>query len=150
MRMGSARVPLLATAAVAVLAAACHGDGRSHVTVVEFWAMGREGEVVQQLVPAFEARTPGVRVRVQQIPWSAAHEKLLTAYVGEAMPDVMQLGNTWLPEFVALGAVEPLDARVAGSAAVPPDAYPAGVLDPNVLEGATYAVPWYVDTRVLF
>jgi spermidine/putrescine-binding protein len=33
---------------------------------------------------------------------------------------------------------------------VRPDAYPAGVLDPNVLEGTTYAVPWYVDTRVLF
>lgn len=47
---------------------------------VHFWAMGREGEVVRQLVPEFEQRNPGVTVKVQQIPWSAAHEKLLTAY----------------------------------------------------------------------
>ncbi len=135
---------------IAGAAGGCSRGSGSHATVVEFWAMGREGEVVQQLVPAFEARNPGVRVRVQQIPWSAAHEKLLTAYVGDALPDVMQLGNTWLPEFVAVGAVEPLDARIAASPTVRADAYPSGVLEPNVLDGTTYAVPWYVDTRVLF
>jgi multiple sugar transport system substrate-binding protein len=143
---GSATLPI---ALLASFAAGCTRAGDAAV-VVELWAMGREGEVVQQLVPAFEERNPGVHVRVQQIPWSAAHEKLLTAYVGEAMPDVMQLGNTWLPEFVALGAVEPLDARIAASTVVRADAFPPGVLDPNVLEGVIYATPWYVDTRVLF
>ena len=33
----------------------------------------REGEVLRDLVPEFERAHPGVRVRVQQIPWSAAH-----------------------------------------------------------------------------
>ena len=112
--------------------------------------MGREGEVVQQMVPEFERRVPGVRVRVQQIPWSAAHEKLLTAHVGNAMPDVVQVGNTWLPEFVALEAIERLDPWMAGSAAVRAEEYFAGVLDANVIDGATYGVPWYVDTRVIF
>ena len=36
---------------------------------------------------------------MQQIPWLAAHEKLLTAFAGDATPDVCQLGNTWIPEF---------------------------------------------------
>src|SRR5258708_4821916 len=76
---------------------------------------GGVGGVVQNLVPEFERRAPGIRVRVQQIPWSAAHEKLLTAYVGNAMPDVVQVGNTWIPEFVALGALAPLDAWLAHS-----------------------------------
>jgi len=119
-------------------------------TVIEFWGMGREGEVVQSLVPTFERRTPGIRVRVQQIPWSAAHEKLLTAYVGDAMPDVFQAGNTWIPELVALGAIDKLDERIQRSSAVQPDDYFAGILDTNVLDGATYGVPWYVDTRLLF
>ena len=112
--------------------------------------MGREGEVVQQMVPEFERRVPSVRVRVQQIPWSAAHEKLLTAYVGHAMPDVVQLGNTWLPELVAVEAIEPLDPWMAGSTAVRPDEYFAGVFDADVIDGVTFGVPWYVDTRVLF
>ena len=42
--------------------------------------MGREGEVAQALTPAFERANPGVRVEVQQLPWSAAHAKLLTAF----------------------------------------------------------------------
>jgi multiple sugar transport system substrate-binding protein len=129
-----------------LLCAACRAASAAPV-VIEFWAMGREGEVVQQLVPGFEQRTPGVRVRVQQIPWSAAHEKLLTAFVGDAMPDVFQAGNTWLPELVALDAVAPLDARVAATAAS--DDFP-GIRDTNVIDGATYGVPWYVDTRLLF
>jgi len=56
--------------------------------------MGREGEVLSQLMPAFEKAHPNIHVEVQQIPWTAAHEKLLTAYVGEATPDIAILGNT--------------------------------------------------------
>ena len=87
-------------------------DSADQSTVVEFWAMGQEGEQVKALLPEFERRHPGIRVRAQQIPWSAAHEKLLTAYAGDSMPDAFQLGNTWIPEFVALRAIEPLDERL--------------------------------------
>lgn len=117
---------------------------------LRLWAMGREGEVVSQLIPALEREHPGFKVEVQQIPWSAAHEKLLTAYVGDATPDIAMLGNTWVPEFVALDALEPLDSRVAKSADVRRDDYFPGIWSTNVVDGATYGVPWYVDTRVIF
>ncbi len=132
-----------------LLVLGCRADSAGPV-VVEFWAMGREGEVVQRLVPEFERRSPDLRIRVQQIPWSAAHEKLLTAYVGDAMPDLFQAGNTWIPEFVALDAIERLDDWIAGSPIVRADDYFPGILDTNVIRGATYGVPWYVDTRLLF
>ena len=93
------------------------GCGRSRTDPegpLDFWAMGREAEVVVELLAAFRERHPTVQVRVQQLPWSAAHEKLLTAFAGDALPDLCQLGNTWLPEFSALGALEPLDERMAG------------------------------------
>ncbi len=122
-------------------------DGR---TTLRFWAMGREGEVVRELLPDFERENPGLRVEVQQIPWTAAHEKLLTAHVGEATPDVAQLGNTWLSEFVALDAIAPLDARVAAGEVVDQGDHFPGIWDTNVLDGRLYGVPWYVDTRVLF
>ena len=112
--------------------------------------MGAEGEHVQALVRDFERENPGVRVRAQGIPWTAAHEKLLTAYVGEATPDVSQIGNTWVPEFAALGAVERLDPYVAASSVVRPEGYFRGIWDTNVVDGGAYGVPWYVDTRCLF
>jgi multiple sugar transport system substrate-binding protein len=123
---------------------------RERAETLTFWAMGREGEVVAEMMPEFERRHAGLRVRVQQIPWSAAHEKLLTAFVGDAMPDVFQAGNTWLPEFVALKAVLPLDERVSASHGLDWADYFPGILDTNVIGGRLYALPWYVDTRLLF
>lgn len=120
------------------------------VAVVNFWALGREGEVVRQLVPEFERTHPDIKVKVQQIPWSAAHEKLLTAFAGHVMPDVFQLGNTWLPEFVALHAIHPLDEYLSSSTALPLTDFFAGIIDSNRMDARLYGIPWYVDTRVLF
>jgi multiple sugar transport system substrate-binding protein len=134
-----------------VLVAALAGCARRHGPVtIRFWAMGREGEVVSELVRDFEREHPGVRVRVQQIPWTAAHEKLLTAYVGDATPDLAQLGNSWIPEFAALNALAPLDPRIARSTVVGLAHDFPGIWAGNVVDGVTYGVPWYVDTRVLF
>jgi multiple sugar transport system substrate-binding protein len=101
-------------------------------------------------MPGFERQNPGIRVRVQQIPWTAAHEKLLTAYVGDATPDLAQVGNTWIPEFAALGALEPLDQWVDRSSVVDSSGYFGGIWDTNVIGDTVFGVPWYVDTRVLF
>lgn len=99
---------------------------------------------MQELVHEFEREHPGVRVRVQQIPWSAAHEKLLTAIVGRATPDIAQMGNTWIPEMVTLGALAPIVTPLADSSYFP------GIVATNVVDGTLYGLPWYVDTRVLF
>lgn len=142
------RAAALSLGVALVALAAC--TGRAARPEVRFWAFGREGEVVRELLPAFERLHPGVRVTVQQVPWTAAHEKLLTAFVGGATPDVAQLGNTWIPEFVTLGALAPLDERLRASSAVPRDDYFDGSWASNVLDGTTWGVPWYVDTRLLF
>ena len=133
----------------ALTLAGCDGES-ADVVEIRFWAMGREGEVVEDLMPEFEAENPGVRVSVQQIPWTAAHEKLLTAFVGESTPDVSQLGNTWVPEFVALGALEPLDRWLEAEGGPEPSSFFPGILATNVLGDSVYGVPWYVDTRVFF
>lgn len=132
-----------------VLAGACRTVPDNSITL-RFWAMGAEGEVVAQMMPEFERENPGVHVRVQTMPWSAAHEKLLTSFVGEATPDVAQLGNTWVPEFQAIHALEPLESYIARSNVVRPDAFFRGIWDTNVIDDTTFGIPWYVDTRVIF
>lgn len=117
---------------------------------IRFWTMGREGEVVQQLLPEFERRNPDIRVRVQQVPWSAAHEKLLTAFAGDTLPDLCQLGNTWLPEFAALDALTELGLFSAYSEVVAAEDYFPGIWATNIIDDRLLGVPWYVDTRLLF
>jgi multiple sugar transport system substrate-binding protein len=139
----------LALVLLGLLATAC-GEGQADTrTTVRFWGFGREGEVVREMVPEFERRNPDIRVEVQQVPWTAAHEKLLTAYVGNATPDAAQLGNTWIPELVSLGALAPLNERIARAPGLAADSFP-GIWDTNVIDGETWGLPWYVDTRLLF
>ena len=115
-----------------------------------FWTFGREGEAMTQLLPQFERENPNIHVVLQQLPLSAAHQKLLTAFAGDSIPDMTQLGNTWMPEFVTLNALEPLQTRVAQSAVVKPNDYFTSIWNTNVYDGRLYGVPWYVDTRLLF
>ena len=143
----------LVTAAVCGLLAlalsACKSTSGSKA-VIRFWALGAEGENIQRLVPEFERRNPGIRVDVQSIPWTAAHEKLLTAYAGNSTPDVCQLGNTWIPEFVVLNAIEPLGQWLDHSSIVRKENYFPGIYETNLIDTVLYGIPWYIDTRVLF
>jgi len=134
-----------------LLGLACAGRRQPGVERIELWGLGSEGEILgDKLIPAFEARNPGIRVTVQQIPWIAAHEKLLTAYAGDATPDVAQMGNTWIPEFAAVRGLADLTAFARATPAIDGhDDFP-GIRATNVVDGALYGIPWYVDTRVLF
>lgn len=130
-------------------AAATLGCSRRDDGVLRFWAIGREGEVAGEIANDFMRLNPDIRVDVQRMPLTAAHEKLLTAYAGDALPDVCQVGNTWLAEFEALDALEPLDTFVSQSSFPVADYFPA-ILDSNRLNGKLVGIPWYVDTRLLF
>lgn len=155
MREARAHVPINRRVAIAGLASAAVGAmgctrRATGKRVVRFWAAGREGEIAAQLVEGFEREHPDIDVEVQKLPFTAAHEKLLTAYAGDTLPDLCHLGNTWVPEFAALNALEPLDPFIAGSSEVDLDDYFAGVLESNRVGATLYGIPWYVDTRLLF
>ena len=151
------RVILAVLAVLAIFTVMCLPTGcarSSGPDVLRFWAMGREGEVVTELIRDFESENPDIRVQVQQLPWSAAHEKLLTAFVGRSTPDLAQLGNTWISEFAAIRALQPLPPRLAApastAAALDSTGFFRGIWRTNLIDGVCYGIPWYVDTRVLF
>jgi multiple sugar transport system substrate-binding protein len=139
----------LAGVALAASLGSCTPRKDAGVTL-HFWALGREGEVVKDLVPDFEKQNPGIRVEVQQIPFLNAHEKILTACVGGVTPDLAQVGNTWIPELTNLRAITRLDERVRRSSVVHQADYFPGIWDTNVIDGSVRGIPWYVDTRLLF
>jgi len=128
---------------------ACQSPPNSK-TVIKFWAMGAEGEHVQKLLPEFNRRYPDLEVKIQGIPWTAAHEKLLTAYAGNSLPDICQIGNTWIPEFNLLNALENLNDWLANATAIKRENYFPGIWETNVIDSAVFGIPWYVDTRLLF
>jgi multiple sugar transport system substrate-binding protein len=146
--MFTRRQAMLGLAALAAAPMGC--SRRASGEVVRFWAAGREGEVAATLLEEFARERPDIGVEVQKLPWISAHEKFLTAYAGDTLPDVCTLGNTWVPEFEALDALEPLDEFVATSRDVARADYFAGFYESNRIGERIFGIPWYVDTRLLY
>lgn len=117
------------------------GPATGTITV---WAMGAEGENLPRLAKEFEAANPGVKVSVTAIPWDAAHDKFTTAITANKTPDAAMVGTTWMGEFAGLGALD----------TTPPSFDPAkffeGAQKTTQVGDATYGVPWYVETRLIY
>jgi len=122
----------------------------SSVKEISFWGMGSEGEKIKILIPEFEKQNPGIKVKVQMIPWTAAQEKLISSFAADNMPDLCQLGNTWVPQFVMLEALEPLDGFISKSKTIKPENYFTGIWQTNEVTGKIYGIPWYIDTRLIY
>lgn len=140
---------LAAVIFMALFSPAAAGDGSAPVEI-KVWSMGMESEYIKELTEGFEKENPGIRVVNQAIPWGDAHEKLITAIVGNVPPDLCQLGTTWMPEFQAMDAFEPLDEYIKGSRSLKMEDFFEGSLLSNRYGGSYYGVPWYVDTRVFY
>jgi multiple sugar transport system substrate-binding protein len=83
-------------------------------------------------------------VNVTPVAWDVAHDRLVTAVAGGQMPDVTQLGTTWMGEFALLEALDPTPETID------PGTFFEGAWDTTVVDGTSYGVPWYVETRLLY
>jgi ABC-type sugar transport system permease subunit/ABC-type glycerol-3-phosphate transport system substrate-binding protein len=119
-------------------------------TTITVWAMGSEGLLIRNMADRFEALHPEVKIVSQSIPWSAAHEKLVTGVIGGMAPDVCQMGTTWMAEFHAMGALEPLDTFLQDSKLIKTDDFFSSSLISSYFDEKYFGLPWYVDTRVFF
>ena len=140
LRKGLSRRVLLGGLAASLGAGCARRAGGRPVTL---WAMSYQGDYAPILMPAFTAATE-IEVDVQSVPWTEAHQKLLTAFSGDAFPDVVMLSNSWISEFAMIGAIAPLPSPAFLAGLVP------GVAESNRIAGRDYAVPWSVAPPVQF
>ncbi|MGH3762140.1 sugar ABC transporter substrate-binding protein [Actinophytocola sp.] len=151
-------VLLAAVTAVALAASACgrdsgedqadqgekvaQGKATGEITV---WAMGTEGEKLSVLADDFMKENPDAKVSVTAVPWDGAHNKISAAIAGQETPDVTMLGTTWIGEFAKTGALDVVPPDFVREEDFFPGAWETGVVD-----GTSYSVPWYVETRALY
>lgn len=126
---------------VLALVAACGPRNPSNEIVFwQFWPM----ELITPLVQKFESENPGIHVRVEQLTWDGGKDKITAAVAAGDPPDLCELGSTYMPRFLASGALADWSAGVAD-------------LKP-ILRGwemcrigdAFYGLPWELGTRALF
>jgi len=61
----------------------------------------------------FEKQNPGVRVKSEIIPWDAGFDRYLTWIKAGTPPDAGWGGAKWVCDFIAMDALEPLDAYMS-------------------------------------
>lgn len=106
------------------------------------WAMGNEGDLLDDFVKGFEKENPDVKVKVTAIPWSSAHDKLQTAIAAGNGPDLAQMGTTWMTDFSNSFSSVPENFDMSD--------FSDGSKAAGQVDGKQLGVPWYVDTRVLY
>jgi multiple sugar transport system substrate-binding protein len=157
----SIRLLLLAATLIAVPALAGCSDARdsaastsgaasaaSPVTITwSFWGDNWELAVNQRMVRAFEQEHPGIRVEIQHHPWSRYFTWLREEWREGRSPDVMFLN--YIPSYVAMGELEPIDRYVAGDDDLIDDIYPA-LLTGFRADGKLYGIPRDNDTKVIY
>ena len=117
------------------------GAAKGTITV---WAMGAEGDNLTKLTKDFETANPGVKVQVTAIPWDAAHDKFTTAITANKTPDVAMVGTTWMGEFAGMDALDPTPGEVDKSV------FFDGAQKTTEVDGTSFGVPWYVETRLVY
>ena len=122
-------------------AAVSTGAAKGNLTM---WAMGAEGDKLPELIKDFETANPGVTVKVTAIPWNAAHDKFMTAVTANKTPDLAMVGTTWMGELAGSEALDPTPSQIDKSA------FFEGAQKTTEVDGTSYGIPWYVETRVVF
>jgi multiple sugar transport system substrate-binding protein len=119
------------------------GSGKATGTIT-VWAMGAEGEKLPSLAKEFESANPGVKVNITAIPWDSAHDKFATAITAGTTPDAAMVGTTWMGEFAGMDALDPTPP------AIDKTAFFDGAQKTTEVNGTSFGIPWYVETRLVF
>lgn len=108
-----------------------------------------EQDLLDTLKPMLE-KNKHITVKVTVLDWGSAWPKITAAAAGGDGPDVLQLGTTWVPAIAAMGALEPLTAKV-GEVGGKDAFWPASWNTSGIAgKSDTYALPWFVDARAAF
>ncbi|NGN68796.1 sugar ABC transporter substrate-binding protein [Streptomyces sp. A7024] len=99
-----------------------------------------------EVTKAFEKKT-GAKVKIQYQQWKTVQNKFTTAIEGgpDQVPDVAEVGTTFIPQFAETGALVDVTKDVKG-AGLDSDLV-EGLKDAGTLEGKQYGMPWYAGVR---
>ena len=106
-------------------------------------------------VAEFEKRNPGVKVEMLSMGAGSLNpQKLLTAIVGEAPPDIVYQDRFTIADWASRDTLTPLDELIERDKNLPngvrsEDYYPAA-WNEAIYKGNVYGIPTDIDDRVMF
>jgi multiple sugar transport system substrate-binding protein len=115
--------------------------------VWSFWGDPGELPPNYEVIEAFEANHPDIKIEVQHAPWGSYFDRLQTQMAGGTAPDVMFLNN--IPSYASRGVLMPLDDLIERDD-FDTSTYLEGLLDVFSHDGQIYGFARDNDTNVLY
>lgn len=112
-----------------------------------FWGDPNELPPNYEVIEAFEAAHPHIKIETQHAPWSSYFDRIQTQMAGGTAPDVMFLNN--IPSYAARGALMPLNELVERNG-FDTSPYYDELLRIFSYEGELYGFPRDNDTTILY
>lgn len=101
--------------------------------------------ILEGFIAEFEQTHPDVKVNLTVHPWSLAWTRVMDVVKGRHtrnIPDVMQVGTTWVTTLSYLGALEPVPDQTFGPS--------EQRIATSIGDSSPFCIPWFIDLRVLY
>ncbi|MER6910281.1 extracellular solute-binding protein [Streptomyces sp. NPDC000594] len=124
------------------------GTGSDQRTV-EIWLMqdSVSDEFLDRFVSEYEKEHPSIQLKVTFQPWTGIGKKVNAALEGENTPDVIEVGNTQVPQYAESDAL--MDLTLESVRDLGSEDWLPGLKDPGNVNGSQFGVPWYAANRVV-
>lgn len=112
--------------------------GAQEVTTITVWDYYGEATPLQpEMIQAFEAANPDIKVTYESLDWDAMFEKLSVALTTGNPPDVATVDMTWVPTWASLGGFSELGSLSGGqvNGVLIEEAFSAGAVEAMTYEG---------------
>jgi multiple sugar transport system substrate-binding protein len=161
---------MAATAALALIAAACVGGGntggqggqpqksvkpkiakepKSPVTITFSSWVGSSPQF-KKFAADFEKQHPNITIQFQAVSADNSPQKLTTQVAGGTAPDTAYVDASIVSTFASKGALVNVDGYIAGSKIVDGSDYVPGFKQANMFKGSMFGLPYDAETTALF
>jgi multiple sugar transport system substrate-binding protein len=144
-------IPFLLFAAGLLILQGCGGsnsdnDGKTVITFWHFWSEPAQKQALARQIKEFEEQNPDLHVELSELSWNDGKTKLLAAFNSNTAPDVIELGSDWVAQFSSSGVLADQSKLGAATAAQ----FSEPVAAAGKWQNGVFAIPWVIDTRVLY
>ncbi|MEU3646063.1 extracellular solute-binding protein [Lentzea sp. NPDC034063] len=141
----SAALLVLALTLSACGTSAGGGGGKQEITV---WLMKDTAteEFVSKFESEFERDHADLDLKIQIQEWNGITQKVTSALASTDPPDVIEVGNTQVAQYVASKGVTDLSAK---KSELQGDDWIPGLSEPGAVDGKQFGVPFYAANRVV-
>ena len=132
---------------IAITLISCNDEKVNYINTIKFWHFWSEPyqvKVIDSLVKKFEEKH-NVKVELTELSWNDGKTKLFAAFSSNTAPDVLELGSDWVAQFSSAGVLDEWKKEEANI-----EKFIDFSTAPSYFNNKIYALPWIVDTRVLF